>query len=295
MNRTLALASVLILLIIPTIPVIHANPIPSDLPYASNWGGDPVPVDDDPEYYLEEERIVADIDKEKAKVKAFYTFQNPTGKKMDVAISLPFREEPDSIGIYLDEVELTCIKGYFNHEFPDKTDGHYEDVDLYMGIPSYSFSISIPPESHIEVEARFTSKVTVYDTDLNDHIIYWYKYLVGTARYWNHSIDRAEFEFRIDKDDFTGTSMESRYTDWEIRETRTKVIFEKTYMDWTPESEYVGIAWQDNRSPIDILINNPSLLPLRIGILIFIIIVLLIIALILVRRKEKEKEKTDRS
>ena len=226
-------------------PSIEANPIPSHIPMDGRSGGDPLPKpikNVNTSVYLKEEIIKAKLYEDHACIEAEYTFYSEDSINDEIEICLPFVNDPWDVEVYCND-NILSYSGYLLNYCP------IDNRSIFFEYPNellscIIFKIPVSYNSTTNVLVNYKSVVSKYDNYYNTEVRYYFSYLVGTARYWNHTIDRAHFEFRISDDLYDSEKI--------IRWNRTKkgdeYIFTLTYYNWTPTKDFVSFSWERDRN-----------------------------------------------
>jgi hypothetical protein len=227
------------------IPAVYANPIPYDFYYRGRVGGNPVPDDQgtDRDIVFKEEEIRFKLNREKASVDADYYFENTGASSRDFSICLPTMENDRDFKVSVEGDEIEHRSGrYYQYQPINENDRYWSQYsDTYM--TSILFEITIPANETKMVNVRYRSDVSVYDSTLNSEVMYFFSYLVGSARFWNQSIEKARFEFKMDKGLYDGG-----IGDYYNRTSKgDDYIFHIEFYNWTPERDFVGISWDQKR------------------------------------------------
>jgi len=173
------------------------NPIPFD----DNWEVSPYPYNYNGSISFVEEYINVTFDKTKANIIATYTFENLNDTTCNATILIPYlnyfnkSNRPIISHLLLDEYNTS-------YEWMGLTE-NFSTIYPYNVLPNeyYLVKIKIPFEANETkvVEIHYTRNYRVYDYYFNYEIHYSYRYFVGSARLWNHSIESARFDFWIPK------------------------------------------------------------------------------------------------
>lgn len=285
----------LTLAIILFIPGSMGNPIPQTVYLNSKTCGSPCPSDEvDHEnltIYLQKESIIAEINAEEVLMETEYIFCNYGPEEKEIDICLPFWNDPLDIDLRVNDIMRSFQKTRIDYEIPLM---HQSGIWEYgtNSLECIIFKISVPIDDPVRVNVDYKSEPSSYDQFQND--LYFFSYLVGSARFWNHSIDDAYFEFRVDNEIYEKSDVE----DWNITESKDHVVFDVTYNDWVPEYDFVGLSWEGNDSPDD---ENEELFSdiweddaTRIGFLflsLLIVTILILAAVFIVRVRRKNNRK----
>ena len=165
-------------------------------PFSSNnTRGNPIVVDkgnnlgplpyENTSVYLKSEIVDVTISNI-AYVEASYTFANNKSKDVNFTVLLPFYSKPTGLKLYTDQVEISF--SYMNYTL----DSPLKKKDFIAVL----IELSIPNNVALTLRAHYSRKYsghgggTIYPS-------YSFSYIVGTAGYWNHSIEEAAFVFRI--------------------------------------------------------------------------------------------------
>ena len=245
-----------ILIVIPLIAififtkcfVIAGNPVPIRDYQDINFEGVPFPSLEDSSLYFKEEVINVTFDSSNAHFEAFYTFKNNGSSLEDIGILLPFvdhygySEKPKEI--QLDENGEKIPFHWMN--FSVDYDNEYQisgDLDLIY------FDLSFNTNEEKTIHVQYVRKYLVsskYGCE--------YRYLIGTARSWNYSIESASFHFWIPKEICTNFS---RNFD-SIKEIYSKNFYNETqetddyyintiyFNNWIPDENFniISVRWE---------------------------------------------------
>jgi hypothetical protein len=277
---------IFISLFLSTVPTpSNANPIPVD----NNNDMEPLPYERT-SVYLATERIEVTFDNKQANVKATYTFTNIDNNRTALSILLPFKSKPSDIEISIEDEELPFSWLTSEQYFHFMND--YANFSIALGKKLISigscdtifFTVEFPPMTSKSVIATYNRDYVIYDAPEygNKEIYYNFVYIYGTAVYWNHSIDKAEFIFRVPEEMTDGAG--SFYDDVTFEDGY--YVVKMTYEDWTVDPIDGGLIyffWNKNRP--DTIKEDPTFH----AVIALIIIVILIIVFII-----KLKQKSDR-
>ncbi|MCK5772601.1 MAG: hypothetical protein KAH57_02330 [Thermoplasmata archaeon] len=252
LNRSLFQMMATLLLVLILAPEVSGNPIPMDIGYPGRTGGTPVPdeeVGENLTISLKEETIRARLYEDHASINAEYVFYNGGTSAEDIRICLPFVNEPWDLEASVDghDLQYTWSRyeyiSVFEYGYGNSMDYHRESLSSLHCI---IFTISIDPDDISKVEMKYRSEISTYDTRLNPYVMYFFSYLVGSGRSWNHTIDKAVFELKMSKDLYDRTGS----TRWNISKNRRDVTFTMEFQDWTPERDFVYLSWENDRGAL---------------------------------------------
>jgi len=257
---------VCILLAIPHlfIPMVNANPIP-----VSESGVAPI-IDVDTPIRFKSESITYTIDEaHEAKVEARYIFQNPTDRPINLTIFLPFLYSgiPDDLSIREDNISATLQQG--NESYPVISvpiPFKHVEFDVYH---CAAFNLSIDENETKGVNATYTLWLAEQTHYLVTDKCYC-TYIAETGSYWNYSIEKAEFTFKIDKALYSfGLSGFSK------KDRDGYIIASKTFANWTADSN-IRAEWYK--------INTFGKLSI-----IVVVVTLIVMTVVLIRKNEKRR------
>jgi hypothetical protein len=206
-------------------PIVDANPIPIVI-----QGGNPV-IDNETSIYLKEEVVNIST----GDVEAIYTFKNQNNESVTQLIYLPFLS---NYGI----LEYSYLTITSNGKYISFNQTSFNDSD-HRQYDAISFELTLGPFKEKEIIAQ-------YDTDFeqsstNTYTTYSYTYLTTTGKYWNHSIDNAEFNFII-----SNSMCDTHYfPDYEVIENEDYIIATRKYIDWKPWGD-ISISWTNYHSKL---------------------------------------------
>lgn len=267
---------VILLLLLAILPAVDANPMPYEIWENAQGGGAPEPVNVDPDITFFKEYVEADIGKRTVDLHAEYWFRNEGPENGTMRIILPLSKDPKDIELEADghQTGWTRTSYFFQNE--------RERIDCVAIV----FEILFMPFEERKVTVEYEEDLSVYDTTLNDHVSYFFWYLVGSAREWNRSLETARFEFKVpmsmwDRGDHDG---------WERTTEGKDHVLTKEYSDWIPQNDVESISWErDRRTPVYYATNYPLLCLGLCGA--SIVIVLTLVVLIVFRISSKRKRK----
>ncbi|MHA1946434.1 MAG: hypothetical protein ACXACP_08220 [Candidatus Hodarchaeales archaeon] len=169
--------------------------------------GIPIPWEEEfpvypyPKYYngsifFESEHIYVIFDETEAKIEAEYSFKNPSDTSNNLSILIPFK--------YVPEISIILLDGkIINYEWRNLTNEYStRPYDLYWFKSSYFIRLNLDfnaSETKI-LKMNYSSNYTRGShphTDAYDY--YQYEHFVGPLRFWNHSLETAEYEFMVPK------------------------------------------------------------------------------------------------
>lgn len=251
MRKIIGYLIIIFLIFLLTMQNVMGNPIPGRVFSEGRSSGIPFPTDNEDirnmTVYLFKESVKAKINEENVKMEAEYTFRNECNFQVEIDILLPFFNDPVDINLKIDGVETSFRSSYIEYEPQSELkQGFYWGYGFYF-LECIKFPISISPNGTITVNVNYSTKISIYDTSLNQEVMYWFSYLVGSARYWNHTIDEAYFEFKINKEIYD----RGFGNNWNESDSGDYIKFYKTYYDWIPEDDFLGLSWERDRSSIE--------------------------------------------
>lgn len=266
---------VLSMMLLWVLPGTHANPMPSSVWDNAQAGGSPKPSAENANITFFKEIVKADIGRSTVKVHADYWFRNVGTKNETIKILLPLSKDPEDIDLKADGYQT----GWYRIHFSYHTENEYYN---YVAI---LFEIFMPPSQETKVTIEFTDELSVYDTHLNDYKVYFYSYLVGSAREWNRPLESASFEFKVPVSMYDRGENEG----WERDREGSDYVFTKEFSDWVPEEDFEFLKWEEDRlSAGNIIANHP--IQAAVGaVLILIIVVMVVLAIIMMIRSRKSK------
>ena len=251
----------------------NGNPVPTRDYTDINYEGFPFISNDTSSIYFKQELINVTFDSSKAYFQADYTFKNNDSTPLNMTITLPFAnhynysKKPKNIILTQDQENLP----YSWIKYP---------YDI-ISIPSYAYHYSLDAIL-FNLTFNANEEITVHVKYSRNYLISRrygceYRYLVGTARSWNHSIESAIFEFQIPKRicnnlsrAFDGSREErSENLFHKIRENDEFYIANLYFQNWIPGDalNMIVVDWERDFPP-DIYI----ILIFVIGILAFLFI-----------------------
>jgi len=241
------LAFVLVICSFTFLPRTSANPLPVDLDWRGMGGGAPVPTNSSFPVFLSQEVVKAVIDGKQAHMTCTYTFLNELNEPVQMNIELPFIREPEGLVLYLDGEELQFLDRTYDY---DPIEGINHDYLGFIVDKLYSviFHVQIEAQDDVEVRAEYDTEINTY-WGMQGPLSYYYSYLVGTGRYWNHPIESARFEVRVPAEMF---SKYDHSDDWEMKRTSKEMVFEKEYTNWVPDQDLILLTWKEtSRTPVE--------------------------------------------
>ena len=212
----------------------RANPISIDK--VNNCG--PLSYDNS-SVYLKAERIEV-MFSEVANVTASYTFFNDNSESTSIDILLPFLSTPWNVSLLMDQTDMD----FEWITWPDYLEETLENVTWRHGHGSDAilFSLNFSASEEKTVVASYTRYyVRAYGGKYGNDFYCHFRYLVGSACFWNHSIDSAVFIFHIPRDE-----LGKCYGDYTIEKNATHVTARGEFHNWTPSDmdEYIDISWK---------------------------------------------------
>ncbi|MGA1793601.1 MAG: hypothetical protein ACMUHM_06590 [Thermoplasmatota archaeon] len=238
------LVIILLMFSVVLMPGISGNPLPGDIEWRGMGGGAPFPKNGSVPVYLVKEVIKAVIEGEEAHMTCIYTFRNDGNATIEMDIELPFIREPQDLEMYIDGENLPFLQ--HTYEYYPIYIGYYQNLShMLEQLSSASFQFDIGAGEEVEVNVIYDTGINIYKgLGSPESGKYYYSYLVGTGRYWDHPIESARFEVRVPSRFYTEYDFSSG---WNIRRTLTHVVFEKEYTDWVPERDLEVLNWEKTR------------------------------------------------
>jgi hypothetical protein len=235
--------------------------------------------------YMKSEKIDVTFDDEYANVKAYYTFFNDGVSDTELDILLPFRTKPSDLELYQDDIKITFYWGG-SEANSEKIFNEVLDERPVENIPIAFFSINIQPHDTTTVYAKYKRDYITYDAPElgNEEIFYNFVYITGTARYWNHSIEKAEFIFRVPEDLTDGEKSFHK----DVTLENGYYVSRITYEDWNiGEEDRVGIffEWKRDRPWTQDIFTTTGFIWLNI----FALVIGLTLAIIIIIKRRKKK------
>lgn len=278
-----------------TSPNVSGNPIPMRVFHDSRSGGTPLPGSSDINnftVFLMEERITARIRGDYADIEAEYTFFDHDPQDNEMEICLPFVNKPWDVGAAMYGYDIPYSWSRIDY---DPLSDHCIDWEYFPGTLScIVFNIPVTANAPTTVLVNYKSEVSIYDSSLNSEIMYWFSYLVGSGRYWNHSITEATFEYIIPIKLYDRGAGDQ----WTKYRDGNDHVFTKQYHNWTPEQDFIGISWERDRGIMEEVErifenawNDPNERPFIMGCCGILIVISLIPILIIYKYLKKKRKK----
>ncbi|MEA3558642.1 MAG: hypothetical protein U9R75_05245 [Candidatus Thermoplasmatota archaeon] len=220
---------------------VSSNPLPMDQFSDGYSGCSPTPSNTG-QIYFKEEVIKVRLHLDHAEVSAEYIFENSGNASETVEIVLPFMNDVWDMKIYDDLGSIDFDGGIYHYEPLLNSFKYYlEGQHTFFG--SINFRLEIEPGEERSVFVEYGAKVSCYDSSLNSEVTYSFSYLVGTGRFWNHSIEKANFEFTMNEDLFDRVPSD----EWTREKGDGDVVFNKEFNDWIPYQDTISISWEKDR------------------------------------------------
>ncbi len=242
---------------------LNGNPVPIGVQITDDdHGGFPLISNNTSSVYFKQEIINVTIGSSKAYIQADYTFMNNDSTPVNMSVGLPFTnyydplKRPENIILTQNQKNLP----YVWCEFP------YNSTDYNFN--AIMFNLTFNANEEITVHVQYSRNYFIsrkYGCE--------YRYLVGTAKSWDHSIESAIFEFRILKricnQIFSSIGRSSESYSHEIRENSHYYIVSIYFQNWIPNTDFssVGVRWERSYPP-----DISGILIFVIGILAFLFI-----------------------
>lgn len=210
--------------------------------------------------YLKSEIINVTFYPDLATINANYTFENLSPNTTTLQILLPFANIPTNISLTRAGENITHIELY---EIPYSD--HSTDDSLMIPINLSTMHVtSIQIADVIQFQLTFTGleEITLsttyqreyaYRTNHPDESKYYYnefRYIIGSTRWWNHTLDSAYFEFRIKNEEYetgeiNGIDFNNKQTevDSQVIHTTDFMVLSAAFTDWLPDGLYLKIHW----------------------------------------------------
>ena len=193
-----------------------------------------------------------------AQINATYTFKNSSPNETQLSILLPFGNIPTNISLTRSGVNVSYIEQ------------DHDELDIPLDT-SFSSVTSISPDHMIQFQLSFMGGElitisTVYERQYSFRSKYYlkgyyyneFRYIIGTTRWWNHTVDNAHFEFRIKQEEYdTGGINTSGYfspyggltTNFQLTTEAEFYVLSTTYTNWLPEEDiFLIVSWKKKRS-----------------------------------------------
>lgn len=212
------------------------------VPVDGNYGGFPVPANSEPIYptipvFFKQESINVTFDSSKAHVNAFYTLKNNKSTAIDMGIALPFCNNSETyiMSLSLQEKEI-------DYNWLDETEINVIHILRHSNYHAITFNLSFTAYEEKTIHIQYSRECNIYDSmdGLKKKTHYGYRYLVGTARAWNHPLESASFEFWIPKS--LCDQINTGYRKMSVRETSDYRIVSVKYENWLPSSDNVMVS-----------------------------------------------------
>jgi len=214
-------------------------------------GGNPILIVDpskgDPSMYLKEETIRASIGEDGALVRAEYVIEYLEGSDQGrgglvYGIALPFCDPFFNLTVEMDGRSVRYSNGTYLY---DPLDGSPRRM-----LPCVTVSVPGDRSSRI-VRMNATYRCSTTEDVIDNRTVCCLSYIVGSAQYWNHSIDRATFEFTIQ-----GDGNYSALNGWNKTIGSNKTVFTREYTDWIPEFDLMTLSYQEVETDIDGIVSE---------------------------------------
>jgi hypothetical protein len=246
-SQVLPLISLITIIFLSNCFTTTGNPVPVRYYQDINYEGGPFMSRKNSAIYFKEEVINVTFDSSSANFNANYTLKNNGSSEEDIRILLPFidhssySERPENV-----QLKTNGIKTWFKWMKIDlKFPTEYE---VSKNFDAIYFDLIFLANEEKTIHVQYARKYLIsqeYGCE--------YRYLVGTARSWNHSIESAHFEFRIPKKictNFTRTFYSNNsYT--ETQETHDYYINTIHFSNWIPDERfnYISVRWERKFEP----------------------------------------------
>ena len=225
-----------------------ANPIPTPRIDNGNCYG-PIPFENS-SVYLKSEKIEVTISNV-ACVEASYTFKNVNSNNVNLSILLPFKKKPIYLKIYHDVSEISYSNIKYDIDFINKSWGNLDSI--------VKFPLSFSGYEIITINATYYRSYIVDESQK----ICSFSYIVGTTKYWNHSIDSAIFIFHVPEDIFYDGG-----DGFNICESNGVIVATMDYENWIPDENYISFIWEKEKR-IDEKNDLPNVIYYVVPIMIF--------------------------
>ncbi|MHA2247649.1 MAG: hypothetical protein ACXADY_22055 [Candidatus Hodarchaeales archaeon] len=232
-----------------------ANPLPSTTDFDSE--ANPLPENWE-EYttsnmsiFLKAETINVTFTEDKASMRALYILKNEASNETSLDILLPFVERPSN-------VELMVSGEPWNYSWietrifvPNRIDSTWtHDI---LSDESIHFSLTFDGYEEKEVVVLYTRKYLIAETRYDNKVVYEFRYIIGTARWWKYPLETACFEFWIQKEAFDKRVI---YTSTHFSHLNLPSYFTNStkkgfiglsveYHNWIPvKDDYLVVYWE---------------------------------------------------
>jgi hypothetical protein len=192
------------------------------------------------------------FDSSNANFHADYTFKNNCSNSSDLGIILPFADH-SGYSERPENIILTREEHIINHSWVDFP-FDLNDYIIDSGLDAILFNLMFSANEEITIHVEYSRKYLI-----SRKYGCRYRYLVGTARSWNHSLESAFFEFWIPKKLCTNLtrSFDGRkesYSDYfynETRETEDYIVANIHFQDWIPDEDLdmIYVSWDRSFPP----------------------------------------------
>lgn len=228
----------LLCLLIP-IPQSQGNPLISD----SGGGGSPLSLHSDSSLYLSKEDLTFTFNTSFVSVLAYYYFKNLNSTPLSINISLPFLQPPKQLLITENSslIPIVWTNSSLTHVL--ERISHSEAIQFsmdFLGLQEKMICVTYNRNYTIH------RNIVIYRDNASDYLrdSFDFRYLVGTAKAWNHPIDQANFTFIIPKTISGNCSFVDRQKyGYTVLETELHTQLFIKYTNWTPNSEFIGFGW----------------------------------------------------
>lgn len=237
--------------------LVSANPMAID--HENDMS--PIPYSES-SVYLRSERVVVHIDY-LAHINASYTFHNDGDDNVSISIYLPFRSRPEDIKLSVENESLDFSLSEYRLREQGADQRYLRNLmaklhdDTIHGI---LFNLSLGGQEDRTVVVSYNRTYGIYDPgpisfwhsyEGEKWIHYDFQYIIFTGMYWNHTIERAEFEIRIPVGMVDKINYFHDEGMWSEREGEYHVC-RSAYGNWTIDQDRwfhdwsVGVYWRQN-------------------------------------------------
>lgn len=239
--------------------LVSCNPLPAY--WDTSPEGIPLPVDYEDllktcnnTVYLYSESLNVSFSYDVAKINASYTFKNLSPNNTQLQIGLPFVDVPRNLQITILKENISYKELIPSYGIDIPVNSSLEAIKSITPRDLAAFELAFEGYEEITIDVRY-ERSYAYQTNYPRKKFFYYnefRYIIGSARWWNHTIKHAYFEFRIDLTEFdsggvNSTSfLEAGSISAEFNDIKTSesIIFTRTYIDWLPNDEvYFKVYW----------------------------------------------------
>jgi hypothetical protein len=216
--------------------------------------------------YLQAEILNVTFSNDIARVNATYTFKNYANSSIELLVLLPFANIPSNIHITRNGLNISFEQSdEYKHGIDIPSSLNLKPPDIHLTTlhtdEMIQFPLMFSGGENITVSISYNRKYLFRYKYFERNYYNEFRYIIGSTRWWNHTIDKAHFEFWIPKNEFhiggMNTTIEYKRDSLEAKYTQEIsgdfLVLSTVYNDWLPEEDvYLIVYWEKAKSFFEI-------------------------------------------